>query len=225
MKVVYLFILLMLSTYSCTSQESTVTQLQENIYKFNDQYFYGERVHTYLIDLEDKVLLFDLPTYSDEVKNFITSFNKPAYAILSHGSCGIDDGPRWQKELGLKVYLHQGDTNHPWLDMTPDVYFTEMPDFDPTLQVIHTPGHSAGSICLLDKASKSLFSGDTFSGKKGGGIVDFTKKNQASYENLDDRISSCKELLDYDFFNVYPFHYEIISEDGKARLKTFLKDK
>lgn len=30
------------------------------------------------------------------------------------------------------------------------------------LEVIHTPGHSPGSICLLDKKNKILFTGDTF---------------------------------------------------------------
>ena len=31
-----------------------------------------------------------------------------------------------------------------------------------TLEVIHTPGHSPGSVCLLDKKNKILFTGDTF---------------------------------------------------------------
>ena len=31
-----------------------------------------------------------------------------------------------------------------------------------TLEVIHTPGHSPGSICLLDKKNRILFTGDTF---------------------------------------------------------------
>ena len=31
-----------------------------------------------------------------------------------------------------------------------------------TLEVIHTPGHSPGSICLLDKKNRIIFTGDTF---------------------------------------------------------------
>ncbi len=31
-----------------------------------------------------------------------------------------------------------------------------------TLEIIHTPGHSPGSICLLDKKQRILFTGDTF---------------------------------------------------------------
>jgi glyoxylase-like metal-dependent hydrolase (beta-lactamase superfamily II) len=30
------------------------------------------------------------------------------------------------------------------------------------LEVIYTPGHSPGSICLLDKSNRLLFTGDTF---------------------------------------------------------------
>ena len=201
------------------------TQLQPNIYKINNQYFYSEKVHTYLIELNDKVLLFDIPTYSKEVEDFITSFNKPAYAILSHGSCGISDGTQWQEKIGLKVYAHKADTNHPWLRMTPDIFFTEIPDFGESIEVIHTPGHSAGAICVLEKSSKSLLTGDTFYGNKNGEIRDFSKENPADYENPADRIESCKKLLEYDFENVYPFHYEIIEGDGKEKLTKYLNDK
>lgn len=206
-------------------QNPTATKLHENIYEINNQYFYGLKVHTYLIELNDKVLLFDLPTYSKEVKEFILSFDKPPIAILSHGSCGIEDGITWQEEIGLKVYAHKQDENHPWIRMKPDVLFTEMPKFDPSIEVIHVPGHSAGSICVLEINSKSLFSGDTFYGNKEGEIRDFTKESQSDYENLEDRINSCKNLLNYDFKNVYPFHYETIQTIGKLQLSEFLKDK
>jgi len=211
---------------SCQPEKNpTFTKLQENIYEINNQYFYGEKVHTYLIELNDKVLLFDIPTFSKEVKEFILSFNKPAYAILSHGSCGIEDGTKWQNEIGLKVYAHKNDENHPWIRMKPDVLFAEMPQLDHTIEVIHVPGHSAGSICVLETQSKSLFTGDTFYGNKEGEIRDFTKESQSDYENLKDRINSCKNLLNYEFENVYPFHYEIMLKNGKQQLKEFLRDK
>ena len=211
---------------SCQVEQNSVSsKIQENIYEINNQYFYGEKVHTYLIELSDKVLLFDIPTYSEDVKKFILSFNKPPYSIISHGSCGIDDGTKWQKEIGLKVYAHQYDENHPWIRMKPDFLFTEMPKFDNMIEVIHVPGHSAGSICVLEKKSKSLFTGDTFYGNEKGGIRDFTKESQSDYENLEDRIKSCKNLLNYDFENVYPFHYEIILKKGKQQLKEFITDK
>ena len=206
-------------------RDSIFTKLHENVYEINNQYFYGEKVHTYLIELEDKILLFDIPTYSEEVREFLLSFKKTPYAIISHGSSGIEDGTKWQNEIGLKVYAHKFDENHPWIRMKPDVLFTKMPNFDKTIEVIHVPGHSAGSICVLDYKSKSLFTGDTFYGNGKGAIRDFTKESQADYENLENRIKSCKNLVKYEFENVYPFHYEIIEKKGKQQLKEFLKDK
>lgn len=211
---------------SCQAQEKTVfTKLHENIYAINDQYFYGEHVHTYVIDLDNKLLLVDLPTYSSAVKAFILSFDKPVYAILSHGSCGIADGTRWQEEIGLRVYAHKQDETHPWIRMKPDVLFNEVPTFDESIEVIHTPGHSAGSICVLDQQTKSLFTGDTFYAGAQGDVRDFTQENQAAYENLDHRIESCRRLLTYDFEHVYPFHYHRMTGDAKQRLEQFLADK
>lgn len=226
MRMTFTYIYILISLCSCNMKNEPVyTKLQPKIYEINNQYFYSEKVHTYLIELDDKVLLFDIPTYSKEIKDFITSFEKPAYAIISHGSCGISDGTEWQKEIGLKVYAHKADTNHPWLRMEPDVFFTKMPEFGKGIEVIHTPGHSAGAICVLEKSSKSLFTGDTFYGGKNGEIKDFSKERPADYENPSDRIESCKKLLDYDFENVYPFHYEIIEKNGKAKLAEYLNDK
>lgn len=209
-----------------TDRESSTicTKLHEDIYKVNNQQFYDEDVHTYLINLEDKVLLFDIPTYSEILQKFILSFNKPCIAILSHGSCGIEAGTKWQQAIDLNVYAHKADKQHPWLMMQPDVLFTKMPVFDKRLEVIHTPGHSAGSVCVYDRQSKSLFTGDTFAGDGSGAIKDFTKGRQASYEILEDRLTSCKVLLDYDFENVYPFHYAIIQKDGKRQLESFLSN-
>ncbi|SHG90833.1 MBL fold metallo-hydrolase [Flagellimonas flava] len=206
------------------TNERVHTKLQPNIYQINNQYFYGEKVHTYLIELKDQVLLFDIPTYSEDVKRFITSFDKPVIAILSHGSCGIVDGTKWQKEIGLTVHAHIDDTDHPWLRMAPDVFFAQMPNFGGNFEVIHTPGHSAGAICLLEKESKSLFTGDTFYGNKNGEIRDFTRERSEDYENPADRIESCKKLLNYDFENVYPFHYTSIIGEGKQRLEKYLEN-
>ena len=94
--------------------------------------------------------------------------------------------------------------------MKPDILFTSDPEFDKNIEVIHTPGHSAGSICVLDKSTKSLFTGDTIYGDKNGNIRDVTKERQSYYENLEDRIRSCKSLLNYDFEHIYPFHLSLI---------------
>ncbi len=225
MKLISPILSVVLSFTCCTPKAPTYTVLHPGIFQINNQYFYSEKVNTYLIELEDKILLFDIPSYSKDIEKFITSFGKPVYAILSHGSCGIPEGTKWQKEIGLKVYAHIADKNHPWLSMKPDVFFSTMPEFGKNVQVIHTPGHSAGAICVLEKTSRSLFTGDTFYGSKNGGVRDFSKEKPASYENPSARIESCKNLLMFDFDNVYPFHYEIIHGNAKTKLAEYLSDK
>jgi len=58
-----------------------------------------------------------------------------------------------------------------------------------TLEVIHTPGHSPGSMCLLDKKNRILFTGDTF----------FPGPLYAYPEDvdLDDYIASIEKLQDH----------------------------
>lgn len=198
-----------------------LTKIDTNIYRFNNQFFYGEKVGTYLMDLEDKAVLFDLPTYSKEIELYLQSLNKPLTAILSHGPCGIKDGKVWQKKLNLQVYLHKLDINNEWLLLKPDHTFTYSPSIDKSLEIIQTPGHSPGSVCLLHKDSKSLFTGDTFAGNPDGSVRNFLKDPDASGD-LQQRLESCKKLRKLDFDKVLPFHYEMILKNAKVALQKFV---
>lgn len=87
MKTIIAILIMMLTTYACQSQDEPLTTLlHPGIYQINNQYFYGERVRTYLVELNDKLLLFDIPTYSRELEAFLLRFEKPVVAILSHGA-------------------------------------------------------------------------------------------------------------------------------------------
>ncbi len=200
-----------------------LTKIDTNVYRFNNQFFYREKVGTYLIDLEDKVVLFDLPTYSIEIDSYLRSLKKPLIAILSHGPCGIKDGRIWQKKFSLQVYLHKLDINNEWLELKPNHTFTISPNIDESLEIIYTPGHSPGSICLLHKDSKSLFTGDTFAGNPDGSVRNFLKDPDASGD-LQLRLKSCKKMMKIDFDNILPFHYEMILRDAKASLTSFIQN-
>lgn len=199
-----------------------LTKIDTNIYRFNNQYFYGEKVATYLINLDNKVVLFDLPTYSEEIESYLRSLNKPLMAILSHGPCGIKDGKIWQKNLKLQVYLHKLDINNQWLELKPDHTFAILPDIDKSIEIIHTPGHTPGSVCLLHKDSRSLFTGDTFAGDKDGSVRNFLEDPDAS-GNLQLRLKSCKKLMQFEFSKVLPFHYEMIAKNTKVALQKFVE--
>lgn len=199
-----------------------VTKIDKDVYRFNNQYFYGENVGTYLIDVQNKTVLFDLPTYSKETEGYLSSFQKPLIAILSHGPCGITDGKIWQEKLGLQIYLHEFDTSNKWLALTPDHPFIQSPHIDASIEIIHTPGHSPGSVCLLHKNSTCLFTGDTFAGNKDGSVRNFLKDPDANGD-LQQRLESCKKLTELDFNKILPFHYEMIVKKAKDSLRSFIQ--
>jgi hydroxyacylglutathione hydrolase len=88
---------------------------------------------------------------------------------------------------------------------------------DLTLSVIHTPGHTPGSICLYEATSKSLFSGDTVfpfggvgrSDLPGGGSKDLTR--------------SISRLAKLDVRVLYPGHGQVTSNNVNEQIKQSLK--
>ncbi len=79
------------------------------------------------------------------------------------------------------------------------------------LEVVSTPGHTAGSICLYDHATKSLISGDTlFVG--GYGRTDFAGGP------LPKLIGSLRSLARFDIKSLYPGHGEVCLDRGGACL-------
>ena len=98
--------------------------------------------------------------------------------ILTHSHWDhIADVQFLKEKLGSKVYIHSldrpnleqpGSDGLPcWICITgttPDVLLQEPDQIqvgDLTFEVIHTPGHSPGSICLYERKESVLFSGDT----------------------------------------------------------------
>jgi glyoxylase-like metal-dependent hydrolase (beta-lactamase superfamily II) len=68
------------------------------------------------------------------------------------------------------------------------------------LEVIYTPGHSLGSICLYDNKTETLFSGDTVFSHGGFGRTDLEGGDLASL------VSSLKKLMKLPIKNLYPGH-------------------
>ena len=69
-------------------------------------------------------------------------------------------------ETGCRVYLHEADLAMPPMMTAGKLYYTDLYDEGDTLNlagltisVLHTPGHTPGSVCLI--ADSHLFSGDT----------------------------------------------------------------
>jgi len=82
---------------------------------------------------------------------------------------------------------------------------------DIKLEVVATPGHTPGSICLYDQASRALFTGDTVFAGGSFGRTDLG----GSSEHL---LSSLETLGHYDVSALYPGHGEPVTVGAKEAL-------
>ncbi|MGZ4853044.1 MAG: MBL fold metallo-hydrolase [Halobacteriota archaeon] len=88
---------------------------------------------------------------------------------------------------------------------------------DTTLRVIHTPGHTPGSICLYEVQSKSLFSGDTVFPYGSIGRTDLPGGSSR------DLIRSISRLVTLDVRVLYPGHGEVTANNVNEQIKQSLK--
>ncbi len=146
--------------------------------------------------------------------------------ILTH--CHFDH-TAYVKEIALmckaKVYIHQADASGLVEDaQSLSMHFashspgiiadTLLRDGDHVghLQVIHTPGHTPGSICILDEDSGDLISGDTVFTDGGFGRFDFPGGR------LDELVRSIERLSTLNIRGLYPGHGEPSPRGGACHI-------
>lgn len=177
--------------------------------------------NSYLL-LTKKPVIIDPSEEADVVLNNLKNHIKAEsleYIILTHYH---DDHtlatPIIKKETGAKVLIHESDVG--FLDFKPDrtLKGDEILDLgDCKLKVIHTPGHTPGSICLYEEKSKSLFSGDTVFPDGGVGRTDLPG---GATQQL---IKSIKNLCKLDVKTLYPGHGEVTDENVNEQIKKSLE--
>lgn len=84
------------------------------------------------------------------------------------------------------------------------------------LSVIHTPGHTPGSICLYEPESKSLFSGDTIFPHGGIGRTDLIGGSSKAL------VASIERLMKLDVEVLYPGHGEVTANKVKEQIQQSL---
>jgi hydroxyacylglutathione hydrolase len=85
------------------------------------------------------------------------------------------------------------------------------------LEVMETPGHSPGSICLYEKNAKVLFSGDTAFPDGNIGRTDLFGGNS------EELIQSVERLTKLDVKIMYPGHMEVTDRDVNRQIQLSLR--
>jgi hydroxyacylglutathione hydrolase len=144
-----------------------------------------------------QAVIIDVPLESVDwiLETLSTQALKATKILLTHSHWDhIAEAALLKERLNLPIYVHPEDAENlqrPGADrlplfwtipgVMPDGYFQENQEIrigDLLLVVIHTPGHTPGSVCLHESKEKILFSGDTlFQGTMGR--VDFPLSSPA----------------------------------------------
>lgn len=175
--------------------------------------------NTYIL-LTKKPAIIDPSENVDAILNHLKEHIKPEdleYIILTHYHFDHVLGVPKLKELTkAKVMIHESDEE--FLNFKPDKLLKddEILDLgDCKLKVIHTPGHTPGSICLYEPKSKSLFSGDTVFAHGIG-------RTDLAGGDIKELIESLKLLSKLDVKILYSGHGEITDERVKEQIKNSL---
>jgi glyoxylase-like metal-dependent hydrolase (beta-lactamase superfamily II) len=146
--------------------------------------------------------------------------------VLTH--CHFDHTAR-VKEIAhmceAKVAIHENDVRGLLEDtwslsmhfgarspgIAPDIVLTEG-DFIGDLRVLHTPGHTPGSICLIAEKDLILFSGDTVFSDGCFGRFDFPGGSRIELARSLDRLA----LLDVE--GLYPGHGSPVEQGGSRHI-------
>ncbi len=152
----------------------------------------------------------DVRARVDYIKGLADS--RLAYIVVTHAHADHAGGAEGIKEAtGAKIILHRLDVE------TQNRYFrattvdTVVEDGDTLavdgheIEVIHSPGHSPGHICLYLRGAKALFSGDNVPGA-GTTAIAPPQGDMGQY------VESLRRLLAYDIETIYPGHGPAIKE-------------
>ena len=136
---------------------------------------------------------------------------------------------------GAPIAIHQDDAphlnddimsvsslfGHPAPDIRVDITYRDgdtIPlDNGENLEVIHTPGHTPGGICLYEPDSKSLFSGDTIFPGGSIGRTDFAGGSAG------DLSRSIEKLTHLDVHTLYPGHGPVTHDNINRQIRMSLK--
>jgi len=132
---------------------------------------------------------------------------KLKYIVLTH--CHWDHllaAPKLKTETGAKILVHEGEKD--FLKFKVDQFLKDGDEIkvgEISLKIVHTPGHTKGSICLLGDGF--IFTGDTLF-EDAHGRTDLSGGSQTEMENS---LEKLKKILKPGM-KVYPGHGEVFEK-------------
>jgi glyoxylase-like metal-dependent hydrolase (beta-lactamase superfamily II) len=162
---------------------------------------YGTNTYIATCTKTQESIVIDAPGEAERVIKALEG-TVPRYILLTHSHFDHTGSLKTlKKELNIPVAAHDADT--PSLPLETDIYLDHesfYPFGKQAFQVLHTPGHTPGSLCFLLK--DNLFSGDTLF-PHGPGRTSSPEAFQQIIASLDNKIFVLPDAT-----HVYPGHGE-----------------
>ncbi len=191
----------------------TITTIPLGLYQTN----------CYILAEGERCLVIDPGDEAEKVLAYLEQKNlTPEAILLTHGHFDhVGAVKTLAADTDCRVFLCKEDLALPGAMTAGPLYYTDhYQDGDNltlagmTFQVLHTPGHTPGSVCL--RFGTHLFSGDTlFAGSCGR--TDFPGSNPADMVRSLHRLAALDESL-----KVYPGHGEATTIGEEKRYNPFL---
>ena len=140
---------------------------------------------------------------------------KPSYIIVTHAHPDhISGAMRLVSKSGAKLVLHSMDKTDLHVDKTvEDGDIISLDGID--LEIVHTPGHNPGHICIYVRNERIMFTGDHV-------LAERTTALQPPWGDMAQYINSLKKLLSYDIDLMLPAHGPFITQP-KKRLEELIR--
>lgn len=183
----------------------------------------------YILEDGGKIAIIDPGDEAERILSILSRLDsRVEYILLTHGHYDHTTAvPELHRALPeARIYIHQADANgagsrlFPLAGQVDDLLLYDEGDTLPlgnlTVEVLHTPGHSLGSVTL--KARDVLFTGDTlFAGDCGR-----TDLRGGSYEQILASLGRLGRLEGN--FHICPGHGETSTMDREREINPYLKE-
>ncbi|KAI3918722.1 hypothetical protein MKX01_042042 [Papaver californicum] len=176
---------------------------------------------SYFITHPDGNILVDSPRYTERLAHRVETLGGARYMFLTHRD-DVAYHDKWSKRLGCDRVLHSQDIEDHTADVEIKLEGSGPWKLGNDFELIHTPGHTRGSVCLLYKPLKVLFAGDHISKDQSELFIG----EQYNQQSVPLQLESVRKLLDFEFGWILPGHGRRVefkdAQEKNEALKAFL---
>ncbi|PWA67662.1 metallo-beta-lactamase family protein [Artemisia annua] len=176
---------------------------------------------SYLIVHPEGNILVDSPRYTERLASNIEKMGGVRYMFLTHKD-DVADHEKWSKRFKCERVLHSTEVQDSTRNVEIKLDGSGPWDLGEDIQLIHTPGHTEGSVCLFYKPLKALFTGDHLALEDSQLYI----SERYNFYSVPIQLDSVAMLLKLDFEWILPGHGRRVAfkdvEEKNANIKAFL---